>query len=225
MSAGPASRVRFQIALVVAWLIRPSSSAVRACTCSRQCPAATRVALTWPSAAATSAAHALAEAEEPTVAPDDGGSALPLPPNRFKATKLTPTRARVPAASHKTGILEFDFDRRARDIQDPSLDRRYEPRYCHHRATRRNPQLVLAPVRKALRAPIQPTGRPGRWRRRRPASSRGNIEEPAHPFVPARGIACDRLVTACVHDYAAVAALGGHGRQGSRIQVRGFGAA
>src|SRR6266540_3267055 len=68
MSAGPASRVRFQIALVVAWLIRASSSAVRACTCSRQCPVATRAALTSPSAAATSAAHGFvgARSEEHT---------------------------------------------------------------------------------------------------------------------------------------------------------------
>jgi|RhiMetdeSRZDD1v2_1073273.scaffolds.fasta_scaffold10783_10 hypothetical protein len=67
-------------------------------------PAATRAALTSSSASATSAAHgfagAVAEVEEPTVAPDDGESAVPLSPNRLTATKLTPTaRGQPPPAT------------------------------------------------------------------------------------------------------------------------------
>jgi hypothetical protein len=58
---------------------------------------------------------------------------------------------------------------------------------------------------------------------------RGNIENPAHPLRSSREIACDRLVTARVRDYAAVAAVGATAGsvRGFRSEdsVRGFGAA
>jgi hypothetical protein len=60
MSAGPARRVRFQIALVMASVFFPASRSVRACTCSRQCPAATRAAVTTASVAAISPPQAAA---------------------------------------------------------------------------------------------------------------------------------------------------------------------
>src|SRR6266540_976158 len=240
MSAGPASRVRFQIALVVAWLIRPASSAVRACTCSRQCPAATRAALTSPSAAATSATHgfagvvgtgiasrsppgALAEAEGPTCVPDAGvlagESVLPLSPNRLKATKLTTTSARVPAASHKTGMLDFDFDRRARDIEGPSLDRAIRIEILPPPCRRRKPHTSCwRRYAGALRAQLRRPVRSGPCRRRRLASSGATSRNRHSPFVPPGEIACDRLVAACAQGYAAVAALGGRGRQSSRVR-------